>query len=93
MCRRDPYNLIAVQLLSEIAIDIIRPLDFLGPEDTEESRDTGYLMFVKMLTMWEPFLPYPCYSGNEDYEFEESKDEGDDDDEEEDEGDNVSDDD
>ena len=85
MCRRDPYNLIAVQLLSEIAIDIIRPLDFLGPEDTEESRDAGYLMFVKMLTMWEPFLPYPCYSGNEDYEFEESEDEGDDDDEDEDE--------
>ena len=36
MCRRDPqgdpYNFIAaVQSLSEIAIDILRPIDFLGP--------------------------------------------------------------
>ena len=81
MCSRDPYNSVAVQSLSEIAIDIIRPLDFLGPEDTEESRNAGYLMFAKMLTMWEPFLPYLCYSGDEDWEFEESEDESDEDDE------------
>ena len=68
MCRRDPYNLVAVQLLSEIAIDILRPFDFLGSEDTDESRDAGLVMFATMLTMWEPFLPYPCYS-DEDEEY------------------------
>ena len=81
MCRRNPYNLVAVQLLSDIAVDIIRPFDVLGPEDTEESRGAGLSMFAKMLTMWEPLVPYPCYSGDEDSEFEESEDENDDDDE------------
>ena len=75
MCRRDPYNLVAVQSLSVIAIDILRPLDFLGPEDTEESRSAGFFMFATMLTMWEPFLPYPCYSGDDDSEYEGSEDE------------------
>ena len=81
MCSRDPYNLVAVQLLSEAAVDILRPLDFLGPEDTEESRKAGYTLFAKMLTMWAPFLPYPYYSGDDDSEFEESEDGFDDDDE------------
>ena len=50
-------------MLSEIGVDIFRPFDFLGPEETEESR--GYFMFAKMLTsMWEPFLPSACYSGD-----------------------------
>ena len=80
MCRRDPYNIVAVQSLSEIAIDILRPLDFLGPEDTDESRDAGFFMFATMLTMWEPFLPYPCYSSEDDSEYEESDDEDDEDD-------------
>ena len=84
MCRRDPYNFVAVQSFREIAIDIIRPLDFLGPEDTEESRNAGHLMFAKMITMWEPFLPYLCYSSNEDWEFEESEYESDEDDEDDD---------
>ena len=66
MCRGDPYNSVAVQLLSDIAIDIIRPLDFLDPEDPEESRDAG--------CMWEPFLPYLFYSGDEGWEFKESED-------------------
>ena len=79
MCRRGPYNPVAVQLLSEIAIDIIRPLDFLGTEDTEESRDAGYFLFAKMLTMWEPFLPYLCYSGDDDSEDGENEDDNEDD--------------
>ena len=81
MCSRDPYNLVAVQLLSETAVDILRPLDFLGHEETPESREAGYVLFAKMLNMWEPFLPYLCYSGDEDSEFEESDDDSDDDDE------------
>ena len=81
MCYWDPYNSVAIHLLSEIAVDILCPFDVLGPKDTEESRNAGYLMFAKMLTMWEPLLPYPCYSGDEDWEFEESEDEGDEDDE------------
>ena len=80
MCSRDPYNSVAVQLLSEIAVDILLPLDFLGREDTEESRKAGYLLFAKMLTMWEPFLPYPYYSGEDDSEDGESEDEDDEDD-------------
>ena len=75
MCRRDPqgdpYKFIAaVQSLSEIAIDILRPIDFLGPENTEESHNAGFFMFATMLTMWEPFLPYPCYASNDDSEYE-----------------------
>ena len=81
MCSRDPYNFVAVQLLSEAAVDILRPLDFLGPEDTAESREAGYVLFAKMLNMWEPFLPYLCYSGDDDSECEESEDDGDNDDE------------
>jgi hypothetical protein len=68
MCRRDPYNIEAVQSLSDFAINILHPLDFLGPEDTEESRDAGLLMFTTMLTMWEPLVPYPCYSGDDEEE-------------------------
>ena len=41
-------------------------------------------MFAKMLTMWEPFLPYPCYSGDGSSEFEWSEDNGDDGDEDDD---------
>ena len=73
MCHRDPYNSVAVQLLSEIAIDILPPLDFLGPEDTEKSRDAGFFMFATMLTMWEPCLPCPCYSGDDNSEGEEKE--------------------
>ena len=40
---RDTSNPVAVHLLSEIGVDILRPLDFLGPEDTEESRDAAWL--------------------------------------------------
>ena len=49
---------LAVQLLSEIVVDVLRPLDFLGPEDTEESRDAGLVMLKKMITMWKPLHPY-----------------------------------
>ena len=92
MCCRDPYNFEAVQSLSDFAIDILRPLDFLGPEDTEESRDAGLFMFATMLTMWEPFLPYPCYSGDDDSEEEEDGDDEDEDDEDDDDDDNDDDD-
>lgn len=65
-------------MLSEIGVDIFRPFDFLGPEETEESR--GYFMFAKMLTsMWEPFLPSACYSGDGNSEFESDDDDYDDD--------------
>ena len=40
---RDTNNPVAVHLLSEIGVDILRPFDFLGPEDTEESRDAAWL--------------------------------------------------
>ena len=91
MCGRGPYNIEAVQSLSDFAIDILRPLDFLGPEDTEESRDAGLFMLATMLTMWEPFLPFPCYSGDDDSEYEEDGDEDDEDDEDDDDEDGDSD--
>ena len=40
---RDTSNPVAVHLLSEIGVDIFRPFDFLGPEDTVESRDAAWL--------------------------------------------------
>jgi hypothetical protein len=58
MCDRDPYNAVAVQLLSDIVVDILHPLDFLGPENTEKSRAAGDEMLSKMITIWEPLLPY-----------------------------------
>ena len=91
MCCWDPYNSVAVQLLSEIAVEILCPLDVLGPEDTEESGAAAYLTFAKMLTMWEPFLPYPCYSGDDGSEFEWSEDNGDDGDEDDDDDDGSAD--
>ena len=96
MCFRDPYNLIAVQILSETAVDILRPFDYLGPEDTDESRDAGHFFFAKMLTMWEPFVPHAFYSGDDDSEDGEDEDEddsGDDDDEDDGEDDDDEDDD
>ena len=39
----DTNNPVAVHLLSEIGVDILRPFDFLGPEDTEESRYAAWL--------------------------------------------------
>ena len=52
MCYSDPYNHVAVQLLGEIVIDVIRPLEFLGPEDNEKSSFAGTIMFNKMRNMW-----------------------------------------
>jgi hypothetical protein len=62
MCDTCPYTPVAVQLLSEIVADVLCPLDFLGPEDTKESRDAGLVMLEKMRTMWSPLLPQSPYA-------------------------------
>jgi hypothetical protein len=74
MCFRDPQfnvmNSVAVRLLSEIVVDTLRPLDFLGPEDTEESRNAAHKMSNQINTMWQAFRPHRC--SEDDY----SEDEG-----------------
>ena len=49
----------AVRLLSEIVVDVLRPLDFQGPEDTEKSYYEGLDMLEKMITMWKPLSSHP----------------------------------
>ena len=49
----------AVRLLSEIVVDVLRPLDFQGPEDTEESYYERLDMLEKMITVWKPLSSHP----------------------------------
>ena len=71
MCRTDTDNLVAVRLLSEIVVDVLRPLDFLGSKGTEDSGDAGLVTFTEMRTMWEPLRPNPL-SKDDDSDDEDS---------------------
>jgi hypothetical protein len=58
--RMCPYNdLVAVRLLSEIVVDTLLPINFFGPEVTEESRHAGREILSELVTMWEPLLSDP----------------------------------
>ena len=46
-------------MLSEIVVDVLRPLDFQGPEDTEESYYERLDMLEKMITVWKPLSSHP----------------------------------
>ena len=49
----------AVRLRGEIVVDVLRPLDFQGPEDTEESYCERLDMLEKMITVWKPLSSHP----------------------------------
>ena len=71
LCRTDTDNFVAVQLLSEIVVDVLRPLDFLGSKGTEDFGDAGLVTFTEMRTMWEPLRPNPL-SKDDDSDDEDS---------------------
>jgi hypothetical protein len=65
MCDVDSYDpkavqSLSVQLLSEIVVDILHPLDYLGPRQ-------------KMIAMWKPLDPY-TYSDDDDSKGEDNDD-------------------
>ena len=57
MCYANTPN--AVRLLSEFVVDVLRPLDFQGPEDTEESYYERLDMLEKMITVCKPLSSHP----------------------------------
>ena len=65
MCYRNILNLTAVRLLGEIVADLLPPFDFLGPEETEESRGAGLVMLDNIKTLWYPLCPQPPYPFSE----------------------------
>ena len=76
MCYRDAYNPIAVRLLSEIVVDVLRPIAFLDPDNTEDDEGcrARHKMFFEMDSLWDYFHGYP---NGDDLEDEENEDDDD----------------
>ena len=77
MCYRHAYNPVAVRLLSEIVVDVLRPFDFLNPEDIEDDEGcrAGHEMFLEMTSLWDCFPPSSYGNVSEDEENEDDEDE------------------
>ena len=64
MCITMPYNSAERRWFSEISgvVDVLHPIDFLDPEDTERCHAAGLFKSGKMSTMWRPLSSYPSES-------------------------------
>ena len=66
MSYRDSTTPDAVRLLSEIVVNVLRPLGFRDHKDTEESFYARRDMLENMRNMWKPLSPYPSCDDDSD---------------------------